>query len=55
MNIAGIGTAKRIIGKDGTAAPLEDFERVIKVNLVGSYNISAPVRRQPVRKLQPLD
>lgn len=25
MNIAGIGTAKRIISKDGHAAPLEDF------------------------------
>lgn len=40
MNIAGIGTAKRIVGKDGNAAPLEDFARVINVNLVGSYNIS---------------
>jgi NAD(P)-dependent dehydrogenase (short-subunit alcohol dehydrogenase family) len=25
MNIAGIGSAKRIVQKDGTAAPLEDF------------------------------
>lgn len=40
MNIAGIGSAKRIVGKDGSAAPLEDFARVIQVNLVGSYNIS---------------
>ncbi|MBU6503710.1 MAG: SDR family NAD(P)-dependent oxidoreductase, partial [Burkholderiales bacterium] len=40
MNIAGIGSARRIVGKDGQAAPLEDFARVIQVNLVGSYNIS---------------
>jgi len=40
MSIAGIGTAKRIIAKDGTAAPLEDFVRVINVNLVGSYNVA---------------
>jgi NAD(P)-dependent dehydrogenase (short-subunit alcohol dehydrogenase family) len=40
MNIAGIGTAKRIVGKDGSPAPLEDFARVINVNLIGSYNIS---------------
>jgi NAD(P)-dependent dehydrogenase (short-subunit alcohol dehydrogenase family) len=40
MNIAGIGTAKRVVGKDGNAAPLEDFARVINVNLIGSYNIS---------------
>jgi NAD(P)-dependent dehydrogenase (short-subunit alcohol dehydrogenase family) len=40
MNVAGIGTAKRIIGKDGSPAPLEDFTRVINVNLVGAYNVS---------------
>ncbi len=40
MNIAGIGTARRIIGKDGSPAPLEDFERVLRVNLVGTYNVA---------------
>ena len=40
MNIAGIGSAKRVVQKDGSAAPLEDFARVINVNLIGSYNIS---------------
>ncbi|MFT3821983.1 MAG: SDR family NAD(P)-dependent oxidoreductase [Rubrivivax sp.] len=40
MNIAGIGKATRIIQKDGSAAPLEDFERVVRVNLVGSYNVA---------------
>lgn len=40
MNIAGIGTAKRIVGKDGSPAPLADFERVIRVNLVGTYNVA---------------
>ncbi|MDM0043163.1 SDR family NAD(P)-dependent oxidoreductase [Variovorax dokdonensis] len=40
MNIAGIGTAKRIVGKDGNPAPLEDFQRVVNVNLVGAYNVS---------------
>ena len=39
MNIAGIGTAKRVIGKDGSPAPLEDFERVVRVNLIGTYNV----------------
>ena len=39
MNIAGIGTAKRVVGKDGAPAPLEDFERVIRVNLIGTYNV----------------
>ncbi len=40
MNVAGIGTAKRIVAKDGSAAPLEEFVRVINVNLIGVYNIS---------------
>ena len=39
MNIAGIGTARRVIGKDGSPAPLEDFERVVRINLVGTYNV----------------
>jgi NAD(P)-dependent dehydrogenase (short-subunit alcohol dehydrogenase family) len=37
-HIAGIGAAKRVIGKDGNAAPLEDFARIINVNLIGTYN-----------------
>ncbi|MES2954630.1 MAG: SDR family NAD(P)-dependent oxidoreductase [Pseudomonadota bacterium] len=40
MNIAGMGSAKRVVQKDGSAAPLEDFARVINVNLIGSYNVS---------------
>ncbi|MCM3562148.1 MAG: SDR family NAD(P)-dependent oxidoreductase [Hydrogenophaga sp.] len=40
MNIAGIGTAKRVVQKDGSAAPLDDFARVINVNLIGTYNAS---------------
>ncbi len=40
MNIAGIGSAKRVVQKDGSAAALEDFARVVNVNLIGSYNAS---------------
>ena len=40
MNIAGIGTARRLIGKDGTPMPLEDFRRVIEVNLIGTFNVT---------------
>lgn len=39
MNIAGIGGARRVIGKDGSPMPLEDFRRVIDVNLVGTFNV----------------
>jgi NAD(P)-dependent dehydrogenase (short-subunit alcohol dehydrogenase family) len=40
MNVAGIGGARRLVGKDGSPAPLEDFARVVGVNLIGSYNMS---------------
>jgi NAD(P)-dependent dehydrogenase (short-subunit alcohol dehydrogenase family) len=40
MNIAGIGSAKRVVAKDGSPAPLEDFAKVVTINLVGSYNVS---------------
>jgi NAD(P)-dependent dehydrogenase (short-subunit alcohol dehydrogenase family) len=39
MNIAGIGTAKRVVQRDGSAAALEDFERVVRINLIGTYNV----------------
>jgi len=53
MNIAGIGTAKRVVQKDGSAAPLEDFSRVISVNLIGSYN-AARLFAAACAKLEPL-
>jgi NAD(P)-dependent dehydrogenase (short-subunit alcohol dehydrogenase family) len=37
INCAGIGIAKRIVGRDGPQ-PLADYERVIKINLIGSFN-----------------
>ena len=38
VNCAGIGTAKRIVGKDGPM-PLDDYERVIRINLIGTFNM----------------
>lgn len=38
VNCAGIGTAARIVGRDGPM-PLEAFERVIRINLIGSFNM----------------
>ena len=54
MNIAGIGTAKRIVGKDGSPAPLDDFRRVVEVNLVGTYNATRLAVAEMV-KLDPLE
>ena len=38
VNCAGIGTAARIVGRDGPM-PLDAFERVVRVNLIGSFNM----------------
>jgi NAD(P)-dependent dehydrogenase (short-subunit alcohol dehydrogenase family) len=37
VNCAGVGPAKRIVGRDGPM-PLAEFERVIRINLVGTFN-----------------
>jgi len=38
VNCAGVGTAKRIVGREAPM-PLEDFTRVININLVGTFNM----------------
>jgi len=38
INCAGVGPAKRIVGRDGPM-PLEDYERVIRINLTGTFNM----------------
>ena len=38
VNYAGIGNAAKVLGKQGVF-PLSEFERVIQVNLVGTFNM----------------
>jgi NAD(P)-dependent dehydrogenase (short-subunit alcohol dehydrogenase family) len=38
VNCAGVATPGRIVGKRGTL-PLADFQRVIDINLVGTFNV----------------
>lgn len=52
VNCAGIGTAKRIVGRDGPM-PLEDFSRVINVNLIGSFNMMRLAGAE-MSKLEPM-
>jgi NAD(P)-dependent dehydrogenase (short-subunit alcohol dehydrogenase family) len=53
VNCAGIGIAKRVLGKDGPQ-PLADFEQVIRVNLLGSFN-TLRLATVAMSKLEPLD
>ena len=50
VNCAGIGPAKRIVGRDGPQ-PLADYERVIRVNLIGTFNMM----RLVAAAMQPLE
>lgn len=54
MNIAGIGGARRLVGKDGNPAPLDDFAKVVHVNLIGTYNASR-LFAAACAKLDPLE
>jgi len=38
VNCAGIGVARRVVGRDGPH-PLADYEKVIRVNLIGTFNM----------------
>lgn len=37
INCAGVGPAKRVVGKDGPH-PLDFFQKVININLIGTFN-----------------
>jgi NAD(P)-dependent dehydrogenase (short-subunit alcohol dehydrogenase family) len=51
VNCAGVGPAKRILGRDGVM-PLEDYERVIRINLTGTFNmlrlVAADLQGEPL-------
>ncbi len=53
VNCAGIGTARRMIGRDGPM-PLPDFERVVRVNLIGTFNVTR-LAAAALTTLEPLD
>ena len=54
VNCAGIGTAVRVVSRDGAPAPLADFEKVIRVNLVGTFNMIR-LAAASMGKLEPVD
>lgn len=53
VNCAGVGTAGRIVGRDGPMQ-LAAFERVIRINLIGSFNILR-LAAADMSALDPLD
>jgi len=53
VNCAGIGPAKRIVGKEGPM-PLEDFTKVIRINLIGTFNMMR-LAAADMTRLEPVD
>jgi len=53
VNCAGIGVAKRVVGREGPHG-LADFDRVIRINLIGSFNMLR-LAASEMSKLAPLD
>ncbi len=53
VNCAGIAPAKRMVGRDGPMA-LADFDKVIQINLVGTFNVSR-MAASLIAKLEPVD
>jgi NAD(P)-dependent dehydrogenase (short-subunit alcohol dehydrogenase family) len=53
INCAGVGPARRIVGRDGVM-PLEEFSRVIAINLIGTFNVMrlAAARMQTLEPMQ---
>ena len=53
ITCAGIGPARRIVGRDGPQ-PLDDFAKVINVNLIGTFNAMrlAAADMQPLTPLE---
>lgn len=49
INCAGIGTAERVVGREGPQ-PLEHFTKVVTVNLIGTFNVIRLVGAQMLKR-----
>lgn len=41
VNCAGIAPPAKVLDRDGNPSPLDGFERIVRVNLIGTYNVIA--------------
>jgi NAD(P)-dependent dehydrogenase (short-subunit alcohol dehydrogenase family) len=54
VNCAGIAPPAKVLDRDGAPSPLADFERIVRVNLIGTYNVTAQAAAAMART-EPLD
>jgi NAD(P)-dependent dehydrogenase (short-subunit alcohol dehydrogenase family) len=54
VNCAGIAPPAKVLERDGEPTPLDLFERVVRVNLVGTYNVLAQAAAA-IARTEPVD
>ena len=54
VNCAGVSTAVRVVSREGAPGPLADFEKVIRVNLIGTFNMIR-LAAASMGELEPVD
>ena len=57
VNCAGIAPPAKVLDRDGNPTALADFERVVRINLVGTFNVTAQAsaviaKNEPLRQAQ---
>lgn len=50
VNCAGVGWPGRVVNRDGEPLPLEQFQQVIQINLVGTFNVIRLAAAQMVKQ-----
>jgi NAD(P)-dependent dehydrogenase (short-subunit alcohol dehydrogenase family) len=54
VNCAGIGSPAKVLGKDGSPLALDQFTRIININLIGTFNVirlaAAQMNTQPANE-----
>lgn len=53
VNCAGVATPGKVLGRGGPL-PLNDFERVVRINLVGTFNM-VRLAAEKIARTEPLD
>lgn len=41
VNCAGIAPPAKVLARDGSPSPIADFERIVRINLIGTYTVIA--------------
>lgn len=54
VNCAGVGWPGRVVNRDGEPLPLEQFELVIRINLIGTFNVIRLAAAQMIKQ-EPVD